>query len=96
MPFITIPGLPCKVYVPGRCDRSPRKHECADCFSCQMCADERCRLCRAATSLDRVCGPEEVHEQCDRCLEIPGVCHLDRAVDVTSRDREGDGPDTGP
>ncbi|MFC1837843.1 hypothetical protein ACFLYW_04105 [Thermodesulfobacteriota bacterium] len=24
----------------------PRKNICPDCFSCQLCGNERCRLCR--------------------------------------------------
>ena len=26
-------------------DEAAKKHTCPDCFSCQWCSDERCRLC---------------------------------------------------
>ncbi|MDD2736038.1 MAG: hypothetical protein PHF56_19055 [Desulfuromonadaceae bacterium] len=26
-------------------DETVKKHPCSDCFSCQWCSDERCRLC---------------------------------------------------
>ncbi len=47
MPFVTFPGLPGRVYVPGEDPGSLKKHGCADCFHCQMCSDDRCGLCRA-------------------------------------------------
>jgi len=47
MGFITIPGLAGKVYVPDTDpDGTCRKHPCQDCFSCQNCGDDRCRICR--------------------------------------------------
>ncbi len=46
MPFIKIPGLEGKVYVPEEDLKVPKKHSCKDCFSCQMCTDDRCMLCR--------------------------------------------------
>ncbi len=46
MPFIRIAGVTGKVYSPEPCDKSWKKHDCEDCFSCQMCSDDRCRLCR--------------------------------------------------
>ena len=45
MAWKEIPGLKGKVYVPDSPPESPRKHCCADCFSCQLCSDERCSLC---------------------------------------------------
>jgi len=45
MTFIRVPGLTGKVYVPQQYDRSAKKHPCKDCFSCQHCSDDRCRLC---------------------------------------------------
>ncbi|MFC1890280.1 hypothetical protein ACFL4G_11035 [Thermodesulfobacteriota bacterium] len=45
MPFVRIPGLPGKVYVPEACACGPRKHDCADCYQCQMCNDDKCRAC---------------------------------------------------
>lgn len=45
MPFEKIPGLPGKVYVPARDPDAPKKHKCPDCYSCQMCGDDRCHVC---------------------------------------------------
>lgn len=45
MAFIKICGLEGKVYVPGSDLSVHKKHFCGDCFSCQMCSDERCALC---------------------------------------------------
>lgn len=46
MAFEKLPGDKGLIYVP---DPKPgaKKKPCADCFSCQWCADERCRICRA-------------------------------------------------
>jgi hypothetical protein len=46
MIFIKVPGLEGKVYVPRTDLSAPKKHPCKDCFSCQMCTNERCKLCR--------------------------------------------------
>ena len=46
MPFVDMPGLPGKLYVPASDRRRPRKHPCRDCFTCQMCSDARCEACR--------------------------------------------------
>ncbi|MFA5291991.1 MAG: hypothetical protein WC496_03050 [Phycisphaerae bacterium] len=43
MAFIRIPGIPGKVYQPQ--GGGTKKHNCKDCFFCQMCSDERCLLC---------------------------------------------------
>lgn len=45
MPWIRIPGLQGLVYEPDHAGRPARKHRCADCFRCQMCADARCAAC---------------------------------------------------
>ncbi len=44
MAFIKISGFKGKVFIP---DEAPavRKHNCKDCFVCQMCSDERCEEC---------------------------------------------------
>lgn len=42
-PFIRAGSLPGKLYAPEAA--SGKKHPCADCFSCQQCSDERCRMC---------------------------------------------------
>jgi hypothetical protein len=54
MPFVTVPGLKGKVYVPEKQARSPKKHACRDCYCCQMCSDDRCASCRR----DRDCHRE--------------------------------------
>lgn len=46
MPFIRIQGLDGNVFVPECCSLDSKKHPCRDCFNCQHCSDDRCRLCR--------------------------------------------------
>jgi hypothetical protein len=50
MPFVKMPGVTGKVYVPEKPPEKMKKHECRDCFSCQMCSDDRCTLCRPEDS----------------------------------------------
>ena len=45
MPFVELPGITGKVYVPEVPQEGPKKHPCKDCYFCQMCSDDRCRLC---------------------------------------------------
>ncbi len=45
MPFVSVPGLNGKVYVPEEIREGSKKHPCRDCFSCQECSDDRCRVC---------------------------------------------------
>jgi hypothetical protein len=45
MAFVEIPGFKGKVYVPEEIAGSHKKHPCKDCYSCQMCSDDRCNLC---------------------------------------------------
>ncbi len=45
MGFETISGLRGKVYVPEKQPASFKKHPCQDCFSCQQCSEDRCRVC---------------------------------------------------
>lgn len=45
MPFIILPNNEGKLYVPEQDSASLRKHYCKHCFSCQVCSDDRCRLC---------------------------------------------------
>ena len=63
MPFVKVPGLKGKVYVPEQPPEAPKKHPCPDCFSCQMCADSRCQVCRRDKQEKNTCqcgqkGPE--------------------------------------
>ncbi len=45
MPWQTLPGVTGKVFVPEAAAEA-KKHPCADCFNCQKCSQERCRVCR--------------------------------------------------
>jgi hypothetical protein len=45
MPFITLPGLTGKIYLPMADCAAPRKNPCPDCFHCQACSDDRCQIC---------------------------------------------------
>lgn len=45
MPWVTVPHLKGKVYVPEKLEGSSAKHSCPDCFACQRCSDDRCRAC---------------------------------------------------
>lgn len=47
MAWISVPGLKGKVYQPEGCDPEQRKYPCRDCFDCQHCGEDRCRVCRA-------------------------------------------------
>ena len=44
MPYIKIPGFKGKLYIPEE-NKSRKKHDCKDCYSCQMCSDSKCSLC---------------------------------------------------
>ncbi|MBW2468604.1 MAG: hypothetical protein JRE88_15780 [Deltaproteobacteria bacterium] len=46
MPFKTVRGLKGKLYVPDPAEGVRRKHPCKDCYTCQLCSDDRCRVCR--------------------------------------------------
>ena len=46
MAFVTVPGLKGKVFDPQESDRSLKKKSCKDCFLCQLCSEDRCRVCR--------------------------------------------------
>lgn len=62
MPFENIRGLPGKVYVPEESPDALKKHRCKDCFSCQICSDDRCRVCRNHTGgecCDKTEKPDE-------------------------------------
>lgn len=52
MPFQKLPDNKGLVYVPER-KREEKKHPCADCFNCQWCGNERCRLCRPGNYLKK-------------------------------------------
>ena len=46
MPFVRMPGVTGKVYVPEVLPGQQKKHPCPDCFACQHCSDDRCTVCR--------------------------------------------------
>jgi len=48
MPFVKMPGVIGKVYVPEPIPGQAQKHPCPDCFACQQCSDDRCTVCRAS------------------------------------------------
>jgi hypothetical protein len=47
MPFVKMPGVTGKVYVPETIPGQAQKHPCPDCFACQQCSDDRCTVCRS-------------------------------------------------
>jgi hypothetical protein len=44
MPFIELPGIKGKVFVPEDVSLE-KKHNCPDCMNCQWCSDDRCEAC---------------------------------------------------
>lgn len=62
MAWVSVPGLAGKVYVPENAGQVQKKHPCKECFSCQWCDDNRCRVCRGdldetyARATMRCCG----------------------------------------
>jgi hypothetical protein len=58
MPFVSIPGMPGRLYVPEERAECLKKFPCGDCFSCEHCADDRCRVCREDRDIKEIC-PEE-------------------------------------
>jgi hypothetical protein len=67
MAFIRVEGLSGKVFVPDE-SPEPKKHPCPDCYDCQHCGDDRCRMCRGesaedAAPCDRCCGGIQVVEE---------------------------------
>ncbi len=59
MPFVRLPGVEGKVYVPEADSKGRKKHPCKDCHSCQMCSDDRCAVCRGQV------GPSEKTKKCE-------------------------------
>lgn len=48
MPFVRMPGVEGRVWEPDAPSEAEKKHPCNDCYRCQMCGDDRCRICRGA------------------------------------------------
>jgi len=59
MPWMRMPGLAGKVYVPEDDGQAPKKHPCPTCHACQWCDETRCRVCRECGS-----GHAEAASQC--------------------------------
>lgn len=59
MPFTRVPGLIGKVFVPEKPTGACRKHDCPDCYACQMCSDDRCAVCRTLPGAACRGKPEE-------------------------------------
>jgi len=45
MAFVSVSGLKGKIYVPEKQQESLKKHRCKECYFCQFCSDDRCRVC---------------------------------------------------
>lgn len=72
MPFVNVPGLKGKVYVPDPDPDTPKKNPCPDCFSCQMCADSRCQVCLRQKGHKHACAcstPETPQSSCHPLLD---------------------------
>jgi hypothetical protein len=63
MAWIKMHGLAGKVYVPPEAAGERHKHNCPDCFHCQLCSDDRCRICRS-DHLPSDTPPRAVHRPC--------------------------------
>ncbi len=71
MTWISVSGLPGKVYVPEDTGSANKKHACQTCFACQWCDESRCRVCRgdiakrAASASMRCCDDNTIgrHQQ---------------------------------
>jgi len=50
MPWTKMPGIEGRVYEPEQQKACERKHDCRDCFYCQMCSDVKCAACRKEKS----------------------------------------------
>jgi hypothetical protein len=59
MPFVRIEGEAGLFFVPEEQPCDKKKHACADCHSCQWCADERCELCLKRKPKPQACIVEE-------------------------------------
>jgi len=55
MGFKRLPNNQGMIYTP-ECACIRRKNPCVDCFSCQWCSNERCRLCKGKTKNNQKMG----------------------------------------
>jgi hypothetical protein len=63
MPFVTLPGVTGKFYVPENNPDKTKKHPCPDCFSCQTCGEDRCRICRKSRKAECENDPAGIRKQ---------------------------------
>jgi hypothetical protein len=64
MAYYTIPGFEGKIYFPDENNNEFKKYDCQDCFSCQMCSDDRCATCLKKNSCKKkiVCTDESLNQ----------------------------------
>ena len=55
MVFKPAPNIKGRIFIPEEETPTRKKHTCPDCYTCQMCGEERCRVCRSETG-DRPCA----------------------------------------
>ncbi len=48
MEFQKLPDNRGKIFIPEKMVGGCSKHNCPDCFSCQWCGNERCKVCFCA------------------------------------------------
>lgn len=71
MAFVVIPGIQGSVFVPDKGARSA-KYACGECFACQWCSEDRCRVCRredgpdSSKAFGRISDADGVDEAPDR------------------------------
>jgi hypothetical protein len=81
MPFITLPDIKGKIYVPEQDALSLKKHPCGNCFSCQRCSDDRCGLCLAQSTVSQHLKSLKESGLVKGEIEGPRTCYcLDRTV----------------
>lgn len=45
MPFVELKNIEGKIYIPECNEECKKKHDCKDCYFCQFCSDQRCKVC---------------------------------------------------
>ncbi len=59
MGFYELPDGTGKIFIPEKAPEAKQKHPCPDCFSCQMCSDDRCDQCRRCMAAGRCLKKKE-------------------------------------
>ena len=65
MAWQTVPGLTGKIFIPECRSEGKKKNPCPDCFACQQCSEDRCRVCfglRGSSSDPPHCHCSEIEE----------------------------------